>query len=330
MLKTLKKILAVILSVVVAFAGIFWFYCRVLQKRSFMAGVVDVVLLATHRSDKFTYVDVCEEFLAEKAETNLLPVELPEAKFGVSVREEKDGTLQAFIYNDQEEPKQTVFYFHGGAYVNQPNNQQLTMAARTAKETGAEVVLMVYPKAPVCTCAESYAACESYYLEYIEKNPCGKIVFMGDSAGGGMALGMAERLKEESRSGPAELILISPWVDASMENRDMEAYLDKDPMLGIPGCRRIAEVWAGELDVHDPLVSPLYGDPAGLCPVTLFTGTWEILYPDTLRLFDQLEAAGVDCALTVGENMIHCYPIIPAPEAKGAQAVIWNAIVRER
>ena len=66
------------------------------------------------------------------------------------------------------------------------------MAARTAKETGAEVVLMVYPKAPVYTCSESYDACVKYYLEYIEKNSCGKIVFMGDSAGGGMALGMAE------------------------------------------------------------------------------------------------------------------------------------------
>lgn len=327
-MKVLFKIIAAILAAVLIFAGGFLFYCRVINHRSFMAGVVDVVLLATHRSDKFTYVDVCDEFLEEKNELNRNPVELPKAKFGISIREGNEGAFQAFIYNDQESPAQTVFYFHGGAYVNQPNNQQLTMSARTAKETGSEVVLMVYPKAPVYTCSESYEACKEYYLDYIENNSCGKIVFMGDSAGGGMALGMAELLKEEGMPGPEELILISPWTDLSMENTDMEAYLDKDPMLGIPGCRHIAEVWAGELDIKDPLVSPLFGDLSGLCSVTLFTGTWEILYPDSMLLSEKLAAAGVDCRLTVGENMIHCYPIIPAPEAKEAQSIIWETILR--
>lgn len=327
-MKKFGKITAGILAVLLLITGGFWFSCRVLNHRSFMAGVVDAVLLATHRSDKFTYVDVCEEFLEEKSELNKANVELPKEKFGIAIREEQDGAFQAFIYNDQEAPRQTVFYFHGGAYVNQPNNQQFTMAARTAKETGAEVVLMIYPKAPLYTCSESCAACEEYYLDYIEKHDSGKVVFMGDSAGGGMALGMAELLKEDGKPGPEELILISPWVDLAMENPDMETYLEHDPMLGIPGLRHIAEVWAGELDIRDPLVSPLYGDLTGLCPVTLFTGTWEVLCPDTMLLSEKLEAAGTDCALTVGENMIHCYPIIPAPEAKGAQAVIWDAILR--
>lgn len=143
-----------------------------------------------------------------------------------------------------------------------------------------------------------------------------------------MALGMAELLKETGKTGPEELILISPWADASMENEDMQQYLEMDPMLGIPGLRIIAETWAGELDLKDPLVSPMYGDLSGLCPVTLFTGTWEILYPDTLLLYGKLLDAGVDCSLTVGENMIHCYPIIPAPEAKEAQKIIWETVLR--
>lgn len=136
-MKVLFKIIAAILAAVLVFAGGFLFYCRVIHHRSFMAGVVDVVLLATHRSDKFTYVDVCDEFLEEKNELNRNPVELPKAKFGISIREENEGAFQSFIYNDQENPAQTVFYFHGGAYVNQPNNQQLTMSAHTAKETGS-------------------------------------------------------------------------------------------------------------------------------------------------------------------------------------------------
>ena len=99
-------------------------------------------------------------------------------------------------------------------------------------------------------------------------------------------------------------------------------------MLGIDGLRRMGEVWANGLEVSDPRVSPVYGDLSGLGRITLTTGTWEILYPDTLLLADKLKQSGTDCNLIVGERMIHCYPICPVPEAKSALAAIWSAILR--
>jgi len=327
-MKTVFRILCIILAVIVLAAGGFWFYCRVINHRSFMAGFTDLFLIVQHRSDKFTSVEDAEVYIAEKAESNKEPVVIEKAKFGVSLREERLDALQAFIYNDQEHPSQTVFYFHGGAYINQPNNQQTAMAARTAAETGAEVVLMVYPKEPVYNCETAYDLCLSYYRNYLDTYDCGKVVFMGDSAGGGLALGLAEVLMQEEKPGPEELILISPWVDLSMTNRELENYLARDPMLGIDGLRRMGEVWADGLPMTDARVSPLYGELSGLCPVTLTTGTWEVLYPDTVLLAQKLEEAGVDCHLIIGERMIHCYPICPIPEAKAAQSEIWAAIVR--
>ena len=327
-MKALRKILAILLAVILLAIGGFWFYCRVINHRSFMAGFTDLFLIAQHRSDKFTHLDVCEAYITEKTEANQEPVVIESAKFGISIREERLDALQAFIYNDQEHPAQTVFYFHGGAYINQPNAQQTTMAARTAKETGCEVVLMVYPKEPVYDCETAYDLCIAYYRSYLEAIDCGKIVFMGDSAGGGLALGLAEVLRDQGGPCPEELILISPWVDLTMSNGDMALYVDLDPMLGIDGLRRMGEVWANGLDMTDPRVSPLYGDLSGLGNVTLTTGTWEILYPDSLLLAAKLEEAGVDCHLIVGERMIHCYPICPIPEAKAAQAEIWAAITR--
>ena len=327
-MKMLGRILCILLALVLLVAGCFWFSCRVINHRSFMAGFTDLFLTLQHRSDKFTYVEAADAYLAEKAAVNREPVVIDRAKFGVSLREERQKALQAFIYNDQEHPAQTVFYFHGGAYVNQPNAQQTTMAARTAKETGAEVVLMVYPKEPVYTCETAYDLCLAYYLDYVENNDCGKVVFMGDSAGGGLALGLAQVLLQEEKAGPEELVLISPWVDVTMSNADMKAYAELDPMLGIEGLRRMGEVWAGDLAMTDPRVSPLYGECRGLCPVTLTVGTWEVLYPDIMLLAEKLREAGVETDLTVGERMIHCYPICPIPEAKAAQSVIWAAIQR--
>ena len=326
--KILKRTVLAVLAVILLLAASFWFYCRVINHRSFMAGVADLVLAIQHRSDKFIYLDVCEAYIEGKTEENKVPVVIEKAKFGISIREERLEPLQAFIYNDQEHPAQTVFYFHGGAFVNQPNAQQTTMAARTAKETGCEVVLMVYPKEPAYDCETAYDRCLSYYRSYLEKNDCGKIIFMGDSAGGGLALGLAEALRDQGDTCPEELILISPWVDLTMSNPDIMHYMNLDPMLGVDGLRRMGEVWANGLDMQDPRVSPLYGDLSGLGDVTLTTGTWEIMYPDTLLLAEKLKQAGTECDLIVGERMIHCYPICPVPEAKKAQEAIWAAILR--
>lgn len=327
-MKILLKCLALLLTILLLAAGAFWFYCRVINHRSFMAGFTDLFLTLQHRSDKFTYLDASEAYIAEKAQTNKEPVVIGKAKFGISIREERLGALQSFVYNDQEHPAQTVFYFHGGAYINQPNAQQTTMAARTARETGSEVLLIVYPKEPVYGCETAYDLCLSYYRNYLEANDCGKIVFMGDSAGGGLALGLAQVLRDQGYPCPEELILISPWVDLTMSNSDMADYIALDPMLGIDGLRRMGEVWANGLDLTDPRVSPIYGNLSGLGPVTLTTGTWEVLHPDCLLLEEKLEQAGVDCNLIVGERMVHCYPICPIPEAKKAQAQIWSAIMR--
>ena len=327
-MKTFLRILAVFLAQLLTVAAVFWFCCRVIERRSFMAGFVDIVLRLQNRNDKFLYADDADAYIAQKAESNKEPVVITKAKFGVSLREEKFGALQAFIYNDQEHPAQTVFYFHGGAYINQPNSQQTTMAARTAKETGCKVVLMVYPKEPVYNCAEAYEQCREYSLANLDKYDCGKIVFMGDSAGGGLALGFAEMLHASNHPEPEELILISPWGDLGMKNPDLPKYLKKDPMLGIDGCRRMGEVWADGLPLDDPRVSPLYGDLKGLCPVTMTVGTWEVLYPDIMLLAEKFEESGTSCNLLTGERMIHCWPILPIPEAKAAQSVIWEAITR--
>jgi len=328
-MKFLLKSICILLAVLMVLAGAFWTYNRIVYQRSFMAGVVDAVLIVTHRSDKFTDVAVCEQFMAEKAVENQQPFAMPENKFGISVREETHGALQAFIYNEQESPTQTVFYFHGGAYVNQPNNQQLTMAARTPAETGCELVLMVYPKAPVYNCEEAYSLCSEFIEQYVAGKACGKLVFMGDSAGGGLALGMAEYLKARGTVTPAELVLISPWAELTMENPALETAMETDVMLGVAGLRRMAEYWAGELPLTDYRVSPLYGDLSGLCPVTMFASETEGLYPDILRLQEALLAQGVDCTLTVRRNLAHCWPICPIPEADGARTLIGSVITRE-
>ena len=62
--KIVIRILAIFLAVVLLTLAGFWFYCRVINRRSFMAGVVDLSLSLEHRKDKFEYLDVCNDYIA--------------------------------------------------------------------------------------------------------------------------------------------------------------------------------------------------------------------------------------------------------------------------
>ena len=60
--KLVKKLIALILSVLLFALVGFWVYCNLAEHRSLMSGVTDLVLRIQHRSDKFTYLDACEAF----------------------------------------------------------------------------------------------------------------------------------------------------------------------------------------------------------------------------------------------------------------------------
>ena len=151
---------------------------------------------------------------------------------------------------------------------------------------------------------------------------------MGDSAGGGLSLALTEHFKAEGIRLPDELVLLSPWVDVSMENEQITDYESVDPFLSVAPLRSCGEQWKGDLDAHDWRVSPIYGDLKGIRNVTVFVGTDGILYPDITKFFGLLDKDPSN-KLIVGEEMNHVYPLFPIPEAKPAVNEIIRIVNRE-
>ena len=112
-----------------------------------------------------------------------------------------------------------------------------------------------------------------------------------------------------------------------MDNPDIEPLVQVEPMLHLDLTIVHGRFWAGGADTHHWMVSPLYGDMAGLPPVKMYCGTRELLYPDILLARDRLAGAGVDVSLTVGRGLNHDYPLMPIPEADRAVAEV-IALVR--
>ncbi|PSK87490.1 acetyl esterase/lipase [Murinocardiopsis flavida] len=218
-------------------------------------------------------------------------------------------------------PAVNVVFLHGGAYIDQVSGMHWRLAETLVHTLRARVAVPVYPLVPEGTAARVVPEVAALVRESVDRD-AGSTVLMGDSAGGGLAVAVAQRLRDESGYRPARLVLISPWLDVTMDHPDIPAVEPLDPELSRAGLRLAGRLWAGGLDPADPLASPINGDLAGLPPATVFIGTRDILNPDAHRFRDRAEEAGVPVEFHEAAGQIHVYPLYPLPEGRRARAHI--------
>ena len=128
---------------------------------------------------------------------------------------------------------------------------------------------------------------------------------------------------------PEHLILICPWLDATLSNPDIKRYAKHDPTLSSKGLRRMGKAWAGPYtNAKDYRISPMFGELSYFRDVTLFTGTRELLYPDVVKFSELLQEAGAETTLHVGNGLNHNYPLYDILEAGEAMRQICEAIAR--
>ena len=117
-------------------------------------------------------------------------------------------------------------------------------------------------------------------------------------------------------------VLISPALDLSLTNPEIDRVQPSDPWLGRDGTRVFIEHWRGNLAISDPRVSPLAADLNGLGPLTVFSGTRDILNPDIRLLIDKATTAGIDVEYHEEQGLVHVYPLTPTPEGRAARAIL--------
>ena len=164
------------------------------------------------------------------------------------------------------------------------------------------------------------------YKQIISDVKLEDIVIMGDSAGGGMSLALAELLKEKNLPQPGNIILISPALDMSLSNPEIHEVEKLDPMLAVPALIDIGKWYGGEKGSKHYLVSPIYGNFEGLGKISLFTGTNDILYPDAKKFKTIADEKGIKINYYEYPSMIHIWPLFFFPESKKAREQIIEII----
>lgn len=215
--------------------------------------------------------------------------------------------------------KYIILHCHGGGYSTGSSLYARTLTSKLAASTSMDVLCFDYrlaPEHPYPAALEDAMKAWNYLmlLGYGARD----VIITGDSAGGNLALALVLKLKEEDRLLPRGLVLMSPWTDLTSSGKSFETKAEMDPVLDKEYIDRMIQAYAGELDVKNPFISPLFGDFAGFPPTYIQVGENEILLSDSLRLHQVLVDANVSVKMDHFPGMWHVFQMSPFKTASEA------------
>ena len=235
-----------------------------------------------------------------------------------------------FLIKSKEEQKDSkyILYFHGGSYVAEATQNHWDFLEKIVQDTGYTVIMPDYPLTPKHNYKDVYNMVEPLYKEIIEKVGKENLMIMGDSAGGGLALGLYEKMAEDEIELPLKTILISPWLDVRLENDNINEVSKKDDILNKETLRLAGIAYAGEDGINSYLVNPIDGDLSKLKNIEIYIGTNDILNPDCKLLKEKADRVNGEVQIKEYENAKHIWLVDNNSEEDVTQKA-YNDLIEE-
>ena len=236
--------------------------------------------------------------------------------------------MQVFQTEPYDDHDTLILYFHGGACIYQPVFFHWRFVHDLACRTHRRVVMPVYPKYPEYHCADNMEVLLDFYERQVLPQGYPKVVLMGDSFGGNLAMTMAQEVALHGWPPLSALVLLSPCVDNAFTRRErMVALQPFDTMIKLERIETIMGGWQGSLPPTHPWVSPIYGDLTAFPdPTLLLYGSHEILKADAELLTERMQALHRPILSHEYEGMFHTFPLFPIKEGFAALREIVRVI----
>lgn len=227
---------------------------------------------------------------------------------GVEVVERRRGGVVG-IECTVGSPRCTILHFHGGGYRLGEPRTWVAWGTQLAKIAHANVVLSDYRLAPEHPFPTGIHDAVAVYRALIA-DQASPVVISGDSAGGGIAVALAAASGMLGLPRAAGLLLLSPWLDLTVESETYVSCKSSDQMFSREMAIEAAGQYLQGVDARDPLASPLFADLRGFPPVQIFAGTAEVLLGDATSFANRAARAGVSVEAHFVAGMQHVWPTV--------------------
>lgn len=217
--------------------------------------------------------------------------------------------------------KKVILFFHGGGFNAGSIESHRDLMGRISRTSGCAVLAIAYrlaPEHPFPAALEDVLNGYRWLLDgpYSHSD----VIFAGTSAGGGLALSLCLKLKDESLPQPAAVICICPTVDLTLRSDSMKRNKERD-WVRVDRLASAARDYCKGQDPIAPLISPLYGDLHGLPPLLIQVGSYEILRDEAVAIAEQAKESGVSVTLEEWPEMIHCWQLFASKVPEGQEAI---------
>lgn len=220
--------------------------------------------------------------------------------------------------------QRAILYLHGGGYTDGSPATHRELVSRVVRQSGVPALSVDYRLAPANPYPAALNDASAAWDWLSQRIPAHRIALVGDSAGGGLALGLAMRLRDQGRSRPALVAGLSPWGDLMLEGADDA----DDPLIEVAQLRERGRWYLAGADPRTPYAAPVHGRMDGLPPLFLQVGEREALLADSQKIAAKARGAGVPVTLQVWPGMTHVWHVLgdAVPEARRATAALADAI----
>ncbi len=202
--------------------------------------------------------------------------------------------------------KGTLVYLFGGGFIVGCPYSDLPVIGALAYWCGLEVIAPKYRLAPEYPAPCAADDCFSVW-RHISADCSGPLLLAGESAGGNLAVVVAQRAITEGIALPCAMALLSPAVDLRTDPLLYEPTTHADPTLSLDHIGEVLQVYGNGIDPGNAELSPLFGDFKGMPPTIITTGTRDLLLSMCLRFYRQLVRAGVDVECRVWDGLWHVF-----------------------
>ena len=206
------------------------------------------------------------------------------------------------------EPRGFVLYVHGGSFIAERSPKVTALIGRFAASANARVFAPTYRLAPENPCPAAIEDIEGAYAWLARVYPDEPVVGLAESSGSAILLSAVLRMKARGEPLPRGLMLLSPWVDLSLQSRSvLTASMFGAGRRTMDAMALMARLYLRDMSAADPLASPMFGDLAGLPPMLIHASKADMLYDDALRLADKVRAVNGDLTVRLWTTEGHVW-----------------------
>lgn len=234
----------------------------------------------------------------------------------IQYRQSPNGRTIWELKKKNTTPQRFLLFLHGGGFAHNITKYDWIFLNKITQQTGLGIVVPDYPLVPTNNHHDVFDMVVPVYKDLLQHKGNENVVLMGFSAGGGLTLSLAQYALNNQLAQPAQIILLSPLLDATLQDPEIWTIDKYDPYIDIPGFKKAISAYAANTSTDNYIISPIFGPLEGLAPIHLFAGTHEVLLPDARKLVALAKKKSVPLNYYEYNEMYHAWIFFNMPEAK--------------